>query len=112
MANNIWAIPLAVTDFNVIVAFLGGFISLFGLVSYLLKEKYYMSEARECPLSSLHFVCTPSPCCYCCCSFSHFSRVLTVLRLAEWVCLGWCRGIPKTSVHDHVGPILTVEETD
>jgi hypothetical protein len=63
MANNIWAIPLAVTDFNVIVAFLGGFISLFGLVSYLLKENYYMSEAREflslCPhlvlLSSLFF---------------------------------------------------------
>ncbi|OAQ60927.1 Na/H antiporter [Pochonia chlamydosporia 170] len=45
MANNIWAIPLAVTDFNVIIALLGGYISLFGLVSYLLKETYYMSEA-------------------------------------------------------------------
>lgn len=53
MANKIWAIPLAITDFNVIVALLGGFVSLFGLVSYLLKENYYMSEARECafPLS-------------------------------------------------------------
>ncbi|KAG6059033.1 hypothetical protein E4U32_004246 [Claviceps aff. humidiphila group G2b] len=45
MAHNIWAVPLAVTDFNVVVALLGGFISLFGLVSYLVKEKYYMSEA-------------------------------------------------------------------
>ncbi|KAG6007503.1 hypothetical protein E4U21_005971 [Claviceps maximensis] len=45
MAHNIWAVPLAVTDFNVLVALLGGFISLFGLVSYLLKERYYMSEA-------------------------------------------------------------------
>ncbi|QUC17038.1 uncharacterized protein UV8b_01279 [Ustilaginoidea virens] len=45
MADTIWAVPLAVTDFNVAVAFLGGFISLFGLVSYLLKENYYMSEA-------------------------------------------------------------------
>lgn len=47
MADNIWAIPLALTDFNVIVALLGGFISLFGLVSYLLKENYYLSEARK-----------------------------------------------------------------
>ncbi|KID81174.1 Na(+)/H(+) antiporter 2 [Metarhizium guizhouense ARSEF 977] len=45
MDNKIWAIPLAITDFNVIVALLGGFVSLFGLVSYLLKENYYMSEA-------------------------------------------------------------------
>ncbi|KAG6014164.1 hypothetical protein E4U54_005750 [Claviceps lovelessii] len=45
MAHNIWAVPLAVTDFNVLLALLGGFISLFGLVSYLLKEKYYLSEA-------------------------------------------------------------------
>ncbi|KAG6310217.1 hypothetical protein E4U44_005788 [Claviceps purpurea] len=45
MAHNIWAVPLAVTDFNVVVALLGGFVSLFGLVSYLVKEKYYMSEA-------------------------------------------------------------------
>jgi hypothetical protein len=59
MANNIWAIPLAVTDFNIIVALLGGFISLFGLVSYLLKENYYMSEARECPLSPLYFYFSP-----------------------------------------------------
>ncbi|KAI5466305.1 Sodium/hydrogen exchanger family-domain-containing protein [Mariannaea sp. PMI_226] len=45
MAQNIWAIPLQLTSFNTVVAFLGGFISLFGLVSYLLKENYYLSEA-------------------------------------------------------------------
>eukprot|EP00128_Syssomonas_multiformis_P005738 Colp12_sorted_trinity150504_noHs@29736 len=45
MANALWRIPLALTDFNVVLALLGGFISLFGLVSYLFKEHYYMSEA-------------------------------------------------------------------
>lgn len=45
MAHNIWAVPVAFSDFNVVVAFLGGFVSLFGLVSYLVKEKCYMSEA-------------------------------------------------------------------
>jgi len=29
-----------------VCAVLGGFITLFGLVSYLLKEKFYLSEAR------------------------------------------------------------------
>lgn len=47
MGDDIWAIPLELSDFNIVVALLGGFISLFGLVSYLLKEKYYMSEARK-----------------------------------------------------------------
>ncbi|PTB63854.1 hypothetical protein BBK36DRAFT_1161798 [Trichoderma citrinoviride] len=42
---DIWAVPLALTDFNIVVAVLGGFVSLFGLVSYLLKENYYLSEA-------------------------------------------------------------------
>ncbi|KAM4060558.1 sodium/hydrogen exchanger family protein [Hirsutella rhossiliensis] len=45
MAPNIWAIPLQLSNFNVTVALLGGFISLFGLVSFLLKENYYLSEA-------------------------------------------------------------------
>jgi hypothetical protein len=36
---------LAVNNFNIVCASLGGFITLFGLVSYLLKEKYYLSEA-------------------------------------------------------------------
>lgn len=37
---------LSVVNFNIVCAVLGGFITLFGLVSYLLKEKYYLSEAR------------------------------------------------------------------
>lgn len=45
MAYSIWEIPLQTTNFNIVVAVLGGFISLFGLVSYLLKENYYLSEA-------------------------------------------------------------------
>lgn len=47
MTHSIWAIPLQTTNFNIVVAVLGGFISLFGLVSYLLKENYYLSEARK-----------------------------------------------------------------
>ncbi|KAH6608092.1 na h antiporter [Trichoderma cornu-damae] len=43
--DDIWAVPLALSNFNIVVAVLGGFISLFGLVSYLLKENYYLSEA-------------------------------------------------------------------
>ncbi|EFY93552.1 Na/H antiporter, putative [Metarhizium acridum CQMa 102] len=43
--KGIWAIPLEITDFNILVALLGGFISVFGLVSYLLKETFYLSEA-------------------------------------------------------------------
>lgn len=38
---------LAVVNFNIACATLGGFITLFGLVSYLLKEKFYLSEARQ-----------------------------------------------------------------
>ncbi len=67
MARNIfpiWAAPIASTNFNVATALLGGFISLFGLVSYLLKEHFYLSEARKSisVLSSLFFswLC-PSP---------------------------------------------------
>ncbi|XP_044721809.1 sodium/hydrogen exchanger family domain-containing protein [Hirsutella rhossiliensis] len=45
MARNIWAIPLELSNFNIILALLGGFISLFGLVSFLLKENFYLSEA-------------------------------------------------------------------
>lgn len=37
---------LAVVNFNIVCATLGGFITCFGLVSYLLKEKFYLSEAR------------------------------------------------------------------
>jgi len=37
---------LQIVNFNIVCATLGGFITLFGLVSYLLKEKFYLSEAR------------------------------------------------------------------
>ncbi|KAJ5343320.1 Cation/H+ exchanger [Penicillium brevicompactum] len=36
---------LALINFNIVCATLGGFISLFGLVSYLCKEQFYLSEA-------------------------------------------------------------------
>lgn len=35
-----------VSNFNIVAACLGGFLSLFGLVSYLLKERFYLGEAR------------------------------------------------------------------
>src|SRR5579871_4155061 len=38
---------LAVVSFNIVCATLGGFIAIFGLVSYLLKEKFYLSESRK-----------------------------------------------------------------
>jgi NhaP-type Na+/H+ or K+/H+ antiporter len=36
---------LAVVNFNIVCATAGGFVTLFGLVSYLFKEKFYLSEA-------------------------------------------------------------------
>lgn len=36
---------LEVVNFNIVCATIGGFITIFGLVSYLLKEKFYLSEA-------------------------------------------------------------------
>ena len=47
---------LAVINFNIVCAVLGGFITLFGLVSYLLKERFYLSEAcrNPHPLIPLH----------------------------------------------------------
>jgi hypothetical protein len=38
---------LVIDNFNIVCATLGGFISLFGLVSYLMKERFYLSEACE-----------------------------------------------------------------
>jgi hypothetical protein len=37
---------LAVNDFNIVCATLGSFIAVFGLVSFLFKEKFYLSETR------------------------------------------------------------------
>lgn len=38
---------LEITNFNIIVSLLGGWIAAFGLVSYLSKENLYLSEARK-----------------------------------------------------------------
>lgn len=36
---------LSVVNFNIVCATAGGFVAVFGLVSYLFKEKFYLSEA-------------------------------------------------------------------
>ncbi|KAF2730518.1 hypothetical protein EJ04DRAFT_38863 [Polyplosphaeria fusca] len=46
---------LAVVNFNIVCATLGGFITLFGLVSYLMKEKFYLSEALISLVAGLIF---------------------------------------------------------
>ncbi|KAI9372361.1 Cation/H+ exchanger [Aspergillus egyptiacus] len=45
MAHDTWTVPLHLSNFNIAVTVLGAFVSLFSLVSYLLKEHYYLSEA-------------------------------------------------------------------
>ena len=50
---------LAVTNFNVVCSVLGGFITLFGLVSYLFKEKFYLSEACEPTQPTVSHAATP-----------------------------------------------------
>ncbi|KEF51273.1 uncharacterized protein A1O9_12623 [Exophiala aquamarina CBS 119918] len=46
---------LVVTNFNIVCAVIGGFISLFGLVSYLFKERFYLSEALISMVAGLIF---------------------------------------------------------
>ncbi|KAI1428494.1 Sodium/hydrogen exchanger family-domain-containing protein [Xylaria sp. FL1777] len=46
---------LDITNFNIVVSILGGWISLFGLVSYLLKENFYLSEALISLLAGITF---------------------------------------------------------
>jgi NhaP-type Na+/H+ or K+/H+ antiporter len=46
---------LSLVNFNIVCATLGGFITLFGLVSYLLKEKFYLSEASISTLAGVIF---------------------------------------------------------
>lgn len=36
---------LVLSNFNIVTAVLGGFITVFGLVSFLFKERFYLSEA-------------------------------------------------------------------
>jgi len=42
---------LDISNFNIVAATIGGFLSVFGLVSYLCKEKLYLSEARRSPVA-------------------------------------------------------------
>ncbi|KAK4655908.1 hypothetical protein QC762_306590 [Podospora pseudocomata] len=46
---------LAITNFNIVLSVLGGWISLFGLVSYLMKENFYLSEALISLLAGVAF---------------------------------------------------------
>ncbi|CAO2648560.1 Nn.00g078270.m01.CDS01 [Neocucurbitaria sp. VM-36] len=46
---------LALTNFNIVCATLGGFITVFGLVSYLFKEHFYLSEALISLVAGLIF---------------------------------------------------------
>ncbi|KAI2698696.1 hypothetical protein CBS147332_8488 [Penicillium roqueforti] len=46
---------LALINFNIVCATLGGFVSLFGLVSYLCKEQFYLSEALISLLAGVLF---------------------------------------------------------
>ncbi|CAJ2511555.1 Uu.00g071800.m01.CDS01 [Anthostomella pinea] len=46
---------LDTSNFNIVVSVLGGWISLFGLVSYLLKENFYLSEALISLLAGVAF---------------------------------------------------------
>lgn len=48
---------LSLVNFNISCATLGGFISAFGLVSFLCKETFYLSEARSCRCHITHFCC-------------------------------------------------------
>ena len=43
---------LEINNFNIVCSVLGGFITLFGLVSYLFKERFYLSEACKYPFSN------------------------------------------------------------
>ncbi|KAJ5643146.1 Cation/H+ exchanger [Penicillium longicatenatum] len=46
---------LALINFNIVCATLGGFVSIFGLVSYLCKERFYLSEALISLLAGVVF---------------------------------------------------------
>ncbi|KAI1337256.1 Sodium/hydrogen exchanger family-domain-containing protein [Xylariaceae sp. FL0016] len=46
---------LDISNFNIVISVLGGWISLFGLVSYLLKENFYLSEALISLVAGISF---------------------------------------------------------
>lgn len=45
---------LGLNNFNIVCSVLGGFIALFALVSFLVKDKFYLSEACRLPHFSLN----------------------------------------------------------
>ena len=45
--TNFELLDFKISNFNRVAASLGGFLSVFGLVSFLLKEEFYLSEPRE-----------------------------------------------------------------
>lgn len=65
---------LVVTNFNIVCSVLGGFITVFGLVSYLFKEKFYLSEA-----------CTFSPYLgtFLCCWFGQWRGIIVEYRFGH-----------------------------
>ncbi|KAK7539845.1 Sodium/hydrogen exchanger family-domain-containing protein [Phyllosticta citribraziliensis] len=46
---------LDISNFNIVCATLGGFVTVFGLVSYLCKEKFYLSEALISTIAGIVF---------------------------------------------------------
>ena len=46
---------LAITTFNIVCGVMGGFITIYGLVSFLLKERFYMSEPLVAVLAGILF---------------------------------------------------------
>ncbi|KAK7514866.1 Sodium/hydrogen exchanger family-domain-containing protein [Phyllosticta citriasiana] len=46
---------LDLSNFNIVCATLGGFVTVFGLVSYLCKEKFYLSEALISTIAGIVF---------------------------------------------------------
>ena len=86
---------LALTNFNIVCASLGGFITLFGLVSYLMKEKFYLSEAckyweKEMISCCQSYICSDIP--------NRWARFLAPcheLDPASRLCSGLCRELGR-----------------
>ena len=53
MPSAFQTLDFKISNFNRVAATLGGFLSVFGLVSYLLKEKFYLGEACESVLPTV-----------------------------------------------------------
>lgn len=46
---------LGLNNFNIVCSTLGGFVALFGLVSFLAKDRFYLSEARTSLTCGRHY---------------------------------------------------------